>query len=288
GFRGHHEEPGARDRRALPLRAASAVRRQHTRARRLRACVRHLVGRAGGAGLLSLLLPSGYRIRGAQARTPVRRDLARVHEEHARAAAVVRRPAAAKRHGLVVAEEPRFEPGTADRGLHTGLVRLDLDETMIDGVMDAAEIRRVVAESERPAVRGHQGDLHLGEVDGHRIFVKAATGNPLAAAVRRWMLRREYEAYRRLEDVPGIPRCYGFYDGRYLVMDAIDGRSLRDAVIHDREQFFGELFAIVDAMHARGVAHGDLMRKDNILVDRDEHPMLVDFGASTIYRRGFH
>ncbi len=154
--------------------------------------------------------------------------------------------------------------------------------------MDAAEIRRVVAESERPAVRGHQGDLHLGEVDGHRIFVKAATGNPLAAAIRRWMLRREYEAYRRLEDIPGIPRCYGFYDGRYLVVDAIDGRSLRDAVIHDREQFFAALFRIVDAMHARGVAHGDLMRKENILVDRSEHPVLVDFGASTIYRRGLH
>lgn len=159
---------------------------------------------------------------------------------------------------------------------------------MIDGVMEAAEVRRVVAESERPAVRGHQGDLHFGEVDGHRIFVKAATGNPLAAAMRRWMLRREYEAYRRLEGIPGIPRCFGFYDGRYLVVGAIDGRSLREAVIQDREKFFAQLFRTIDAMHARGVAHGDLMRKDNILVDVNGHPVLVDFGASTIYRRGFH
>lgn len=159
---------------------------------------------------------------------------------------------------------------------------------MIDGVIDAAEIRRVIAESERPAVRGHQGDLHVGEVDGHRIFVKAATGNPLAASIRRWMLRREYDAYRRLEGIPGIPRCFGFYDGRYLVIEAIDGRSLRDAVIHDRGKFFAQLFRIVDAMHARGVAHGDLMRKDNILVDSTGHPALVDFGASIINRRGFH
>lgn len=159
---------------------------------------------------------------------------------------------------------------------------------MIDGVIDAAEIRRVVGKSERPAVRGHQGDLHLAEVDGHRVFVKAATGNPLAASIRSWMLRREYEAYRRLEDTPGIPRCYGFYDGCYLVIGAIDGRTLRDDVIQDREKFFAQLFRIIDTMHARGVAHGDLMRKDNILVDSSEHPVLVDFGASIIYRRGFH
>lgn len=159
---------------------------------------------------------------------------------------------------------------------------------MIDGAIDAAEVRRVVAESKRPAVRGHQGDLHLGEVDGHRIFVKAATGNLFAASARRWMLRREYEVYCRLEGVRGVPRCFGFYDGRYLVVEAIEGRSLRDAVIQDRERFFGQLFDILDAMHARGIAHGDLMRKANILVDRSEHPVLVDFGASTIRRRGFH
>lgn len=153
--------------------------------------------------------------------------------------------------------------------------------------IDAADVRKVVA-SKRPQLRGHQGDLHLGEVDGHRIFVKVAAGNLLSACVRRWMLRREYRVYSRLQGLPGVPRIFGFYDGRYLVIEAIEGRNLRNTVVEDRERFYGRLFEVIKAVHSRGVAHGDLMRRDNIIVDKHERPFLVDFGASTIYRRGLH
>jgi len=159
---------------------------------------------------------------------------------------------------------------------------------MTQDIIDAADIRKVVEESRIPVVQGHQGDLHLGEIDGQRIFVKAATGNLLSAFARRLMLKREYHAYLRLEGVPGVPHCFGFYDGRYLALAAIEGQTLRNAVIQDRERFYGELFEVIEAMHARGVAHGDLMRRENILVDLHECPVLVDFGVATIYRHGFH
>ena len=154
--------------------------------------------------------------------------------------------------------------------------------------IDVADIRKVIEDSRIPAVHGHQGDLHLCEIDGQRIFVKAASGNLLLAFVRRLMLKREYRAYRRLEGVPGVPHCFGFYDGRYLVLTAIEGQTLRNAVIKDRERFFRKLFEIIEAMHSTGVAHGDLMRKENILVDPYECPVTVDFGMATIYRSGFH
>ena len=32
-------------------------------------------------------------------------------------------------------------------------------------------------------------------------------------------------------------------------------------------------------MHNEGVAHGDLKRKDNILVNKDNEPFLIDFGT---------
>ena len=159
---------------------------------------------------------------------------------------------------------------------------------MTESGIDAADVRKIVARSRCADIRGHQGCLHAGEVSGRRIFVKAASGNPLAAFIRRRMLKREFRAYQRLQDVPGIPRCFGLFDDRYLVVEAVQGKTLREAAIPDRERFFGALGETIEVMHSRGVAHGDLMRRDNIMVDERGSPVLVDFGVATIYRGGLH
>lgn len=159
---------------------------------------------------------------------------------------------------------------------------------MIQGVIHTTDVRKLVAESKKPWVRGHQGDLHRGEVDGHRVFVKAATGNLLSASAKRWMLHREYRVYCRLQGIRGVPRCFGFYEGRYLVTEAIEGRTLRNATVANRQSFYEQLLETLEAMHSRNVAHGDLMRRDNIIVDEQERPVLVDFGVATVYRPGLH
>lgn len=159
---------------------------------------------------------------------------------------------------------------------------------MTEPVLDAAEVRKIVAGSSLRDVRGYQGRLHLGEAAGRRVYVKVANGNALAAFIRRRMLKREYRAYLRLAGLPGVPRCFGLYDDRYLVVEAIEGQTLRHAAIPDRERFYSELRETIEAVHSRGVAHGDLTRRDNIIVDEGGHPVLVDFGVSTIYRPGLH
>ncbi len=35
-------------------------------------------------------------------------------------------------------------------------------------------------------------------------------------------------------------------------------------------------------MHSAGVAHGDLKRKDNIIVDSNEQPHVIDFGTAVM------
>ena len=132
--------------------------------------------------------------------------------------------------------------------------------------------------------RGYQATVHryaspLGEVvvkRPHDTFPLRQLG--LAA------LRREQQVYERLENVPGIPRSYGLVDDHYLVLEAIDGPSLRDHEPHleDRERFFAHLFDTIAAMHAAGVAHGDLKRKDNVLVGPAERPYIIDFGVATL------
>jgi serine/threonine protein kinase len=73
-------------------------------------------------------------------------------------------------------------------------------------------------------------------------------------------------------------------DDTHLVLEHIEGPTLRLAAetLKDREQFFARLLATIQAMHAAGVAHGDLKRKENTLVGPGELPYLIDFGVACI------
>ena len=99
-------------------------------------------------------------------------------------------------------------------------------------------------------------------------------------------MRREHAVYERLAGVPGIPRTYGLVDGEFLALEYVAGPSLRahEARLADRDAFFARLLETVNAMHAAGIAHADLKRKDNIIVGSGERPYLIDFGIAV--RRG--
>jgi predicted Ser/Thr protein kinase len=134
---------------------------------------------------------------------------------------------------------------------------------------------------------GYQGAVYLYESRGRRLVVKAVTGGGVAGWLRRCMLRREYRAYGRLSGFAGSPRCYGLIDGRYLVLERIDGVSLRSGRIEDRRAYFDTLLEHVQELHRRGVAHADLKRKDNLLVIDGRLPCLVDFGTAFVRKTGF-
>ncbi|MGH8863731.1 MAG: hypothetical protein ACREVZ_03660, partial [Burkholderiales bacterium] len=134
---------------------------------------------------------------------------------------------------------------------------------------------------------GYQSPVYLYESEGRRFIVKAAAGGGVAGRLRRWMLRREYDAYQRLTGFAGSPRCYGLIDGRYLVLEFIDGLALRSGQIDDRHTFFDTLFAHISELHRRGVAHADLKSRENLLVIGGRLPCLVDFGAAIVRKPGF-
>jgi serine/threonine protein kinase len=101
------------------------------------------------------------------------------------------------------------------------------------------------------------------------------------------LLRHEYRVYRKLEGFAGVPRCYGLLDNRFLVLEYIAGGSLREGRILDRAGFFDGMRKLLDGLHARGVAHVDLKKKDNILITGNDQPYLVDFGVACIRKPGF-
>jgi predicted Ser/Thr protein kinase len=147
----------------------------------------------------------------------------------------------------------------------------------------AAELGAAIAAGRgRELGSGYQAAVHLYETSAGPVVVKQPhRGGPLGGLWRA-LLRREQAVYARLGGIAGVPRSFGLVGGDYLVLEYIAGPSLREhaAQIADREAFFAKLRATLDAMHAAGVAHGDLKRKNNIVIGAGETPYLIDFGIA--------
>ena len=128
---------------------------------------------------------------------------------------------------------------------------------------------------------GYQATTRLVATPFGDIVVKEPHRGPLAG-LWRYLLRRERAVYAQLDGIPGIPRAYGLVDDDALALEYIAGASLKDqdSRLTDRERFFARLLDTVHAMHAAGVAHGDLKRKHNVLVGAGEQPYVIDFGIA--------
>ncbi|NNK98313.1 MAG: hypothetical protein HKO88_04630 [Xanthomonadales bacterium] len=134
----------------------------------------------------------------------------------------------------------------------------------------------------------NQGTVLLYEGDGLKLVIKSAMGRGALRRARQATLEREYAAYQRLEGVTGVPACYGLLAGRYLVMEYIDGTAYRHASWQDRDQWFADLLEVIRAFHVRGVSHGDLKSKTNMIVGVDQKPYVIDFGTTFLHKNGFH
>ena len=127
--------------------------------------------------------------------------------------------------------------------------------------------------------QGHQGIAFKVLVDGQSFLIKRT--NKIGAFTRRvseHFIQHEYKIYQRLEGIAGIPKCYGLSDDGSLILEYIDGDSYREKehILENRDQFFVDLLALILSIHEAGVSHGDLKRKDNILIGEKNQPYLID------------
>ena len=134
----------------------------------------------------------------------------------------------------------------------------------------------------------NQGTVLLFEGDVRKLVIKTAMGRGAIRKARQTTLEREYLAYQRLQGVVGVPDCYGMLEKRYLLMEFIDGVPFREAQWQDRDRWFAALLNIIQDFHARGVSHGDLKSKSNLIAGRDGNPYVIDFGTSFVHKDGFH
>lgn len=101
----------------------------------------------------------------------------------------------------------------------------------------------------------------------------------------RLLASRERRFMHRLAGIAGIPVSVGRITahGQFLKNAVghvyVEGHALAERE-HVDDDFFPRLAAILAAVHARDVAHVDLHKRENILVDETGHPCLIDFQIS--------
>lgn len=147
------------------------------------------------------------------------------------------------------------------------------------GHLDLARLRARAVERFRTG-DGTRPDVLLLEIDGRRLVLKDygrsdAVFGRLLGPLFTW---REARALRRLEPVAGIPRLIRRVGRRALLLEYIEGHTLKSL---PRERVSPALFerveALIGQMHARGVAHCDLRSGGNTIIDARGRPHFVDF-----------
>jgi predicted Ser/Thr protein kinase len=129
---------------------------------------------------------------------------------------------------------------------------------------------------------GYQGSAYLYHTGDTKLVIKEAAGGALTGWFHRLMLRREAHVYELMAGLSGVPHSPGMLDDAYLVLEFIDGESMKEARhgLEDPPAFYDRLREIITGFHALGIAHGDLKRKDNVLIVAGERPVVIDFGTA--------
>jgi hypothetical protein len=127
-----------------------------------------------------------------------------------------------------------------------------------------------------------KADIFIWEEAGARLAIKDYSPRPawIRASLGRVLVRRECRAYQRLGERRGIPRFAGQVDAYAFATAFVEGPDLsRLRPGEVSASFFDQLLALLEEIHAAGVAQGDLHHRD-VLVGADGRPFLVDFSTA--------
>ncbi len=128
---------------------------------------------------------------------------------------------------------------------------------------------------------------------GRRVALKILGPADARSASSRERLRREARAAAMLSH-PGIAAVFALeeFDGELcLAGELVEGRTLRDWLDESERPLDTvlalavEMAAALDAAHRAGIVHRDL-KPDNVMVDRDGHARILDFGIARIVAPG--
>ncbi|MFW5866368.1 MAG: hypothetical protein ACOCX2_01040 [Armatimonadota bacterium] len=149
-----------------------------------------------------------------------------------------------------------------------------------------ADVNRLTVEVYRSAWRARP-EVRRIRMWGCDAVVKdyGRSSNIFKHVLGAFLAMREAAALRKAEGLPGVPRFLALARPWMLVTEHVDARQVTDLDEEERERlltpaFFERMTGLVAQLHGRGIAHGDLEKLDNILVDADGAPAVVDFAAA--------
>ena len=155
---------------------------------------------------------------------------------------------------------------------------------MFEGLTRENLEQHVIAEIGRPAARDAR--VRVVEYEGRRAILKdVSRQRPLARfTFARFLIAREFCLYRALDGLEGVPRAYRMLDKDAFLIEHVDARpAARRFVSRELRRdpaFYDRFLRLVDALHARGVAHLDLHNKKNLLFAEPDRVYLVDFASA--------
>ncbi|MFD7111784.1 serine/threonine protein kinase [Streptomyces microflavus] len=181
-----------------------------------------------------------------------------------------------------------FGASTMERGshVHHGAITL-IPGTLLDGRY------RV----QRKLGNGGEGDIFIAQDEQHHreVAIKAqfprsfeSTATYLSAALP---LQRELERLSFMNHLPGIPNVlgdghYGRNNGRYIVMDLIEGVTILDWIAAHHPvptvsavSAIAQLCTILEGVHSQKYVHRDVCPK-NAMLRTDGRAYLLDVGIS--------
>ena len=127
-----------------------------------------------------------------------------------------------------------------------------------------------------------QPDIFLCEIDGEKFVLKTyeRCGFLIRNLWGRWVTKKEFSNLNSLQNVEGVPVIYGIVQPCGILMEHIKGAPLRERkkAIPDRT-ILEKLESIVNTVHKRHIAHGDIRRK-NILVTTAGVVYLIDWATA--------
>lgn len=160
--------------------------------------------------------------------------------------------------------------------------------------LEVEVLNKALPEYEILAVLDHggQGTVYRAtqRSTGRTVALKVLHHEPGGSSRREQRFAREVEIVARLSH-PHVVKIFdsGVAAGRpYLSMELIDGMSVDDFVLLNRPsvrqcvELFEKICRAVASVHQHGVIHRDL-KPDNILVDLEGQPHILDFGLAKCF-----
>jgi RIO-like serine/threonine protein kinase len=118
---------------------------------------------------------------------------------------------------------------------------------------------------------------------GERAVLKMGRTEPFMGLPLEWtgrfLCRREVRFYRKLADLPNVPKILGIVGSTGFIHEFASGEPVsRDRPVPDG--FFDQLLSLMHELHTRGIAYVDANKPQNILLGDDGRPHLIDFQIS--------